>query len=76
MKKSILKQWVAEQGISQETLAHEVGVTTGYMNKLMNRESSNIRINLLRKLSEVTGLAMEDIVDDLLQGEDEDENAA
>lgn len=67
-KKTLLTLWLEKNQTTQAELAGEVGITVNYLNNLLNRHHKNIKIDLLRRLSKVTGIEMQKLVDDLLAG--------
>ena len=75
-KKTVIRQWLEERGITQGELAHDLGITPNFLNNLINRKHRNIKIALLRRISSVTKIPMPKLVDDLLQDWKPHEDAA
>ena len=67
----LLRRWLNETGVTQDELARRAGCTVTMVNYLVNGKKTDVRISLLRRLAEATGLPAAELVDDLLKVRDE-----
>ena len=62
----LLRDWLEANNMSQGKLAAMVGCTSVMLNYLIRGRNLDVKISLLRKLHEATGIPESDLITDLL----------
>lgn len=67
---NLIKKYLNENNMTYKQFADLVGCISLTVSHITNDRHTNIRIKLLKKIHEVTGLSYEDLVKSLSKGED------
>ena len=66
----LLREWLIENRISQLSLSKAIGCTPAMLNYIVNGKNSNVKIDLLRRISRTTGIGESDLISDFLECSD------
>ena len=63
----LIKEWLTNHGSTQEALARRIDVSNSFMNGLANGKYALIKVDVLKRICDVTAIPMVALVDDLLK---------